>query len=102
MAANGYFQLLHEDGKMWMKVFPPEVDGNMFTVEDVMNYLDMISFPDYDEVAIDQYIKNLEFDSPLLLKEGEIIPESEKCLVSITPMGESAFVRFYPPSTGGA
>ncbi len=75
MAANGYFQLLHEDGKMWMKVFPPEVDGNMFTVEDVMNYLDMISFPDYDEVAIDQYIKNLEFDSPLLLKEGEIIPE---------------------------
>ncbi len=102
MAANGYFQLLHEDGKMWMKVFPPEVDGNMFTVEDVMNYLDMISFPDYDEVAIDQYIKNLEFDSPLLLKEGEIIPESEKCLVSITPMGERAFVRFYPPSTGGA
>ena len=24
MAANGYFQLLHEDGKMWMKVFPPD------------------------------------------------------------------------------
>lgn len=73
MAANGYFQLIHEDGKMWMKVFPPEEGGNMFTIEDVMHYLDMISFPDYDEVAMDQYIKNLEFDSPFLLKEGEII-----------------------------
>lgn len=102
MAANGYFQLIHEDGKMWLQVFPPEEGGEMFAVEDVMKYLDWINFSDYDVVAIEQYIKRLEFDSPLFLMDGEIIPESEKCLITITPGGERALVRFYPPSTGGA
>lgn len=102
MAANGYFQLINEGGKMWLQVFPPEEGGDMFTAEDVMKYLDMISFGDYDVVATDQYIKRMEFDSPLLLMDGEIIPEPEKCAVTITPNGERAIAHFYPPTTGGA
>lgn len=102
MASNGYFQLIHEDGKMWLQVFPPGDGGNMFSVKDIMNYMDMISFPDYDVVAVEQYIKRLEFDSPLFLMEEEILPQSEMCSITITPNGERALARFYPPSTGGS
>ena len=101
MAANGYFQLIQEDGKMWLQVFPPEEGGDMFTTDEVMKYFEMISFPDYDMVALEQYIKRLEFDSPLFLMDGEIIPEPERCAVTISKKGERAYARFYPPSTGG-
>lgn len=101
MATNGYFQLVNEDGKMWLQVYPPDDGGNMFTSDDVIKYLDMISFPDYDMVAMDQYIKRLEFDSPFLILDQEIIPEAEKCAVTITKNGERAIARFYPPTTGG-
>ena len=102
MAANGYFQLVNESGKMWLQVFPPEEGGEAVTAEDVMKYLDMISFGDYDVVAADQYLKRMEYDSPLLLMNGEIIPEPEKCAITISSNGERAVARFYPPTTGGA
>ena len=102
MAANGYFQVVAEDGRMWLKIFAPEEGEVDISPEMVMKYLDAISFPDYDQVALDQYLKRKEFDSMFMLYEGEIIPESEKCIVTITPNGERAFARFYPPTTGGA
>lgn len=102
MAKNGYFQVVSEDETMWLKVFAPEEDGEMFSSDEVISYLNLISFPEYDSVAIDQYIKRMEFDSMLLLYKGEIIPESEKCVVRVQGNGERAFACFYPPTTGGA
>lgn len=102
MAKNGYFQVVSEDERMWLKVFGPEEGGEMFSVDDVIKYLTLISFPEYDTVAIDQYIKRMEFDSMLMLYKGEIIPESEKCVVRVPGNGERAFACFYPPTTGGA
>lgn len=102
MAKNGYFQVVSEDGRMWLKVFEPEEDGEMFSSEEVINYLNLISFPEYDSVSIDQYIKNMEFSSMLMLYKGEIIPEPEKCVVRVQGNGERAFARFYPATTGGA
>lgn len=102
MAVNGYFQVVAEDGKMWLKVFPPEEGGVMFTCDSVVKYLDLISFPDFDQVAMDQYIKSMEFDEMFMLYEGEIIPEREKCIVRVVANGEKALAHFYPPTTGGA
>lgn len=102
MAKNGYFQVVSEDERMWLKVFAPEEGGEMFSSDEVIRYLDMISFPEYDAVAIDQYIKRMEFDSMLMLYRGEIIPEPEKCVVRVPGNGERAFACFYPPTTGGA
>lgn len=98
---NAYFQLVQEDEKIWLKVYPPKDGGEVFSVDDVLKYFELISFVDYDMVAIDQYIKRLEFDSPLMLKKGELIPETERCQITITPNGERAIARFYPPSTDG-
>ena len=90
MAANGYFQVVAEDGRMWLKVFPPEEGGEMFTLDSVMKYLDLISFPEFDQVALDQYIKCQEFDGMFMLYDGEILPESEKCNITIIANGERA------------
>ena len=58
MAANGYFQVVAEDGRMWLKIFAPEEGEVDISPEMVMKYLDAISFPDYDQVALDQYLKH--------------------------------------------
>ena len=102
MAAKGYFQLVAEEGKMWLQVFPPEDEGELFAVEDVIRYLELISFPGYDAVALEQYLKRGEFDGMFMLYDGEIVPEPEKCVVTIQGKGERALARFYPPTTGGA
>ena len=100
MAANGYFQVVAEDGRMWLKIFAPEEGEVDISPEMVMKYLDAISFPDYDQVALDQYLKRKEFDSMFMLYEGEIIPESEKCIVTITPNGAVSYTHLRAHETG--
>ena len=101
MAANGYFQVVAEDGRMWLKIFAPEEGEVDISPEMVMKYLDAISFPDYDQVALDQYLKRKEFDSMFMLYEGEIIPESEKCIVPSRQM-ESVHLRDFIRRLQGA
>lgn len=43
MAANGYFQVVAEDGRMWLKIFAPEEGEVDISPEMVMKYLDAIS-----------------------------------------------------------
>ena len=102
MAVNGYFQLEFDKGKVWFRAYTPKNGGRMFETNEVLNYLEMISFPEYDTVKLDSYIQKQEFAEPFLMLEGEIIPETEKCVVTISDKGERALVRFYPPTTGGA
>lgn len=102
MSVNGYFQLICEDEKTWLKVFPPEENGELFSMDELMKYFEAISFSNYELTSLDQYIKDADFGSPFLLCEEEILPESERCFVTISPKGERAYARFYPPSTGGS
>lgn len=101
MAKNGYFQLIIEDGNVWLQVHLPEDDGKMFDTNEVVKYLDSISFTEYDLQSLDTYLKGMDFSQRYLLSGHEIIPESEKCIVTILPDGERAFARFYPATTGG-
>ncbi len=101
MGKNAYFQVVNEDSKMWLQVHLPEPGGKMVTTDDISMYLDKISFPQYEIVDIDNYLKDMNFSKKLCLYDGEIIPESEKCIVTIVNNGERALARFYPPTTGG-
>ena len=40
MAANGYFQVVAEDGRMWLKIFAPEEGEVDISPEMVMKYLE--------------------------------------------------------------
>lgn len=102
MAANGYFQIIQKEDKMWLLVHPPEGEGEKVTTEDIIQYLDRISFPEYDIVALDGYIKSESFANPMKLSDHIILPERERMVVTISDKEERAFARFYPPSTEGA
>lgn len=101
MARNAYFQLVQQDGKVYLKVNPPEEGGQMVNTDEVVRYFDNISFPNYDLIVLDAYLKDNNFENPLFLWDGEIIPESERVFVRISEQGDKAYAKFYPPSTGG-
>lgn len=101
MALNGYFQLESDGKSVRLHVFPPADGGQPITTEEVLRYLELISFENFELVDLDNYIKAQEYVNPLLLADVEMIPEAERCVVSFTEKAEQALVRFYPPSTGG-
>ena len=53
-------------------------------------------------MLLDAYVKKGEYETPLYIKEGEMIPERERVLVDIAEDAMVARARFYPPSTGGS
>ena len=57
MAVNGYFQLNNNEGKTFLKIYDPEGGGEKVTIEDVMQYLNLIKLHEYDLKELDQYIK---------------------------------------------
>ena len=101
MSKNAYFELINTDDKMYLWVHPAEGDGEMFQMEEVMRYLSTISFPDYDNVKLSNYLERGVFDEPFLLISEPIIPVGEKCIVKVDRDGTKALARFYPPTTGG-
>ena len=101
MGKNAYFQLIEENNKMYLKVYEAEDDGEMFQIDDVIRYLDTISFPEYDATKISTYLDRGVFGEPFELWPEPIIPVGGKCFVTVDPDGLKAVARFYPPSTGG-
>lgn len=101
MAVNGYFQLEQDGKSVRLHVFSPIDGGKYVTTEEIMQYLDLISFAEYEVVDLDSYIQARDYDLPLLLADTEMLPERERCVVSFSEKGERAYARFYPPSTGG-
>ncbi len=101
MSVNAYFELVNEDDNMWLKVHPPEENGEMFEAGEVVTYLNMISFPVFDSAELGEYINDKDFERMLLLSDEPFLPERERCKVTIQDGGLSALARFYPPSTGG-
>ncbi|MBR6228226.1 MAG: DUF342 domain-containing protein [Eubacterium sp.] len=101
MGKNAYFEVINTDDKMYLWVHPAEGDGEMFRVDEVMSYLDIISFPEYDRIKLNTYIERGIFDEPMMLTDEPIIPVGEKCIVKVDKDGMKALARFYPPTTGG-
>ncbi len=101
MGENAYFQIVHKTNRTFLKVFPASQDGEMFQIDEVIRYLDRINFPDYDSVALNQYLKRADFQKEFRLLDQEILPENERCFIDIYDEGEKAVARFYPPSSNG-
>ena len=101
MGKNAYFQIVHKTNRTVLKVFPATQDGEMFQIDEVIRYLDRINLPDYDTVALSQYLKRADFQKEFRLLDQEILPENGRCIIDIYNQGENAVARFYPPSTNG-
>lgn len=101
MGKNAYFQIVHKTNRTLLKVFPASKDGEMFQVDEVMKYLDLINITTYDTVGLSQYLNKADYRSEYQIINKEIMPENERCIIEIKNYGESAVARFYPPSTSG-
>lgn len=101
MGKNAYFQLVHKTNKTMLKVFPASKDGEMFSVEEVMKYLEVINFGDVDMVSLHNYLNKADFRVEFMLAKKDVLPEDGKSITRIMNQGERAITRFYPPSTSG-
>ena len=100
MTKNAYFQLEEKENKVYLRIFPEQGEGKKAETEDIVRYFEAISWEEYDLVLLDAYVKKGEYETPLYIKEGEMIPERERVLVDIAEDAMVARARFYPPSTG--
>lgn len=101
MGKNAFFQIVHKPNRTLLKVFPASKDGEMFPVDEVMKYLELINIKSYDTVRLNEFLKTGDYRTEFLLINKEVMPEDARCLISIRDMGECAVARFYPPSEGG-
>lgn len=101
MAKNAYFQIVHKPKRTMIKVIPPSEGGEMFSLDEVQQYLDAVNITSYDLKGLDTYLKQGEFAKEYPLLMTETFPEDEKCFITVAEEGKEAVARFYPASSEG-
>lgn len=98
---NGYFRLIHEEGKTGIKFFPPTDGGEPVAVSDAVDYLAMKDIV-YDKNTLYKAVAaSAEKEIVILLEKRTTMPERECYKLTLTPDNMKAYVRFYAPSFGG-
>ena len=101
MEKNAYFQIVHKPKRTMIKVIPSSEGGEMFSIDEVQQYLDAVNITSYDLKGLDTYLKQGEFAKEYPLLMTETLPEDEKCFITVNDEGTTAVARFYPASSGG-
>lgn len=98
---NGYFRLIHEEGKTGIKLIPPTEGGEPISVNDVTEYLALKDII-YDKNALYKAIEAASQEEKLFLLERRTTMKERECYkFTVSPDNMQAFVRFYAPSIGG-
>ncbi len=98
---NGYFRLIHEEGKTGIQLIPPTEGGDAVSVNDVTEYLSLKNIG-YDKSMLYRAIEaSGEKKIAILLEKRTTLVERECFKLTITPDNMRAYVRFYAPSIGG-
>ena len=98
---NGYFRLIHEDGKTGIQLIPPTEGGEPVSVSDVSEYLSQKNITYNKDVLYKAIAASAEKKTVILLEKRTTLPERECYKFTITPDNMRAYVRFYAPSVGG-
>ena len=97
---NGYFQLVGQDGKTWLKLYPPTDGGDALDVADVIDYLNFHKLV-YDLPALNKAVSELSAETAVLLNNDELIPVNEEMFVTIDADRMCARGRFTCASDKG-
>lgn len=98
---NGYFQLLVEEDKTSLKLYPPEGEGEGFPLEEVFDYLDRLKIP-YNMVEIKKYYDELGSTPVIIpLKRESQYEEREIMILKVAEDKMSVTARFFAPSENG-
>lgn len=99
---NSFFRVRIKEDGTYLDVFPPIGDGKALDIQEIVDFLDKKGMPEFSVNALNKTLALLK-DKPLQIKISdemfESFDESAKIIVSKDKM--IAYIRFYPPSTGG-
>jgi uncharacterized protein (DUF342 family) len=98
--ANAFFQLVIRDNGTFIKYFPPMMKGRPLDMNELATYLAKTGVP-YDAAAVEKQMLSAKAPVLIELSEKKAVPETEKCIVSISKDNMAAFAHFIAPSTGG-
>jgi len=99
---NSFFKLDIRDNDTYLVVYPPVSDGKSLDIKEVLSFLDEKGCTDYSNTEVKSLLENI-VDKPAQIKVSNtaIEPYSESAKITISPDNMVAYIRFYPPSTGG-
>lgn len=98
---NGYFQLIEKYNGIYLKVMPPEERGLPVNIKEILDYLAVWKFDQYQQKELNAAVDNVARVSEVYVApKAEIaIDETMMCSVSLDKMKVKC--RFYPPSEKG-
>ena len=99
---NSFFKVNIKDDGTYVTIYPAINDGKKLEYKEVMNFLEQKGIVINDKVALKADIENM--GSEILEKkicDVKISPFNESALVTVSPDKLVAYIRFYPPSSGG-
>lgn len=100
---NSFFKLDIRDDGTYLVVYPPISDGKALDIKEVLSFLEDKKCFDYEISDIKALFDALS-DKKLEMKvaNSKIEPFGESAVVTVSPDRMVAYIRFYPPSTGGS
>ena len=98
---NGYFQIVNENDKTFLKLYPATDNGKNIELADIIEYFDLINFKDYDLIDVNKNLEGLNEEKQIRIKHKASYPINEYIAVRLSEDKMTAFVKFYPPSNDG-
>lgn len=100
---NSFFRLEIKDNGTYLTVFPAVSDGKKLEIKEIIDFIDSRGCYGYSADALKGALNGMG-EKPIRIKlcDERIRPYNESAKVIITPDKMTAYIRFYPPSTGGA
>lgn len=98
---NGRFQLFGKADGTYLRLIPQKEGGEAISINDVMEYFNLVRIQEYDIKQLNYEISNLESEKEIKINSETLIPISEQIAVRVSEDKMEAVVRFYPPSDGG-
>ncbi len=99
---NSFFRLSIKDDGTYLDLFPALMDGKSLEIKEVVDFVTAKGCPNFSLDTIKQAFSSLK-DKPVQVRISgiKIEPFNESATVTVSPDKMVAYMRFYPPSTGG-
>ena len=99
---NSFFKVRIKEDGTYLDVFPPKEDGKKLQIQEIIAFLERKGFKSFPVDALHKSL-NLLHEKPLQIKISDEItkPFDESAIVIVSKDSMAAYIRFYPPSTGG-
>ena len=99
---NSFFKIRIKEDGTYLDVFPPKEDGKRLDIREVVSFLEQKGFAGF---SIDALRKTLDLlqEKPLQIKISDTCAKAfdESATIITGKDNMIAYIRFYPPSTGG-